>query len=458
MSQIQIEARIEAEATVAGSPGLHMSVTAGIVVPNSVSFGSPPRPKQTLVIKDAVVNKGGSLAMFTGRSRTVYNNQTLFDQADFFTGDDFTRVTGLTTSQVTTQLFFNNQLQSWLNITGVSVTDNQVASGHIYWLEVAGSPGIYGVRLRPNAVGHWRLLITYADGTQIVALDYDVVAVATVETCLRASFVLRSAIFVARLTMSVAFSRGQVLGRADLNVFLSGTDDVPRNAAEISYSLYDVTTGAEVLLGVPRRNPANPSVGEYYASVLIPLDANLGSYIVRWTFRELVGGPIQQVAMEFSVIDKEAPLVDTLNLTVTMRDLIRRLRIGLRDNNPDRNYHFRPPAHEETVRQYNKVFGFIWEDSELDEYIQRGLDSIISAPPRTPFSSVDQLAQSRPEWKTILLWAAQIHALQALRLNWISDEFSVAPETDVTVGLPDGRLVSLPIADLFAIVHDDDEP
>lgn len=93
-------------------------------------------------------------------------------------------------------------------------------------------------------------------------------------------------------------------------------------------------------------------------------------------------------------------------------------------NSPDRNYHFRPPAHEETIRQFNRVFGFIWLDDELEEYIERSLDMIISAPPRTPYPNVDSLVQQRPEWRTLLLTGAMGHALQALRINWIADEFS----------------------------------
>jgi hypothetical protein len=92
-------------------------------------------------------------------------------------------------------------------------------------------------------------------------------------------------------------------------------------------------------------------------------------------------------------------------------------------NSPDRNYHFRPPTHEATINQYNQVFGFIWEDEELQEYLARGMDMIIAAPPRTPFSSCDQLVQCRPEWRTLLLNGAMIHALLALQINWIADEF-----------------------------------
>lgn len=93
-------------------------------------------------------------------------------------------------------------------------------------------------------------------------------------------------------------------------------------------------------------------------------------------------------------------------------------------NSPDRNYRFRPPAHEKTVNQFNQVFGYIWEDDELKEYLERSLDSISLAPPYTPFQSIDNLVSRYPAWRTLLLTGGMIHALQAVRLNWISEEFS----------------------------------
>lgn len=221
--------------------------------------------------------------------------------------------------------------------------------------------------------------------------------------------------------MSVAFNRGQQLGREDLNIFIENANGLPMNPAEITYALYDFTTSQEVLVGPPQRLPANPSVGEFYANIVIPLDANIGSYRIRWTFRETVNGPLQQAVQEFAVMDRGVePVMPYSEQTV---DLVRRLRILLRDNKPDRNYHFRPPAHEETIRQFNRVFGFIWEDEELAEYLDRGLDMVIAAPPRTPFNDIDQLALYKPEWKTLLLTGAMWFALNALRLNWIVDEF-----------------------------------
>lgn len=93
-------------------------------------------------------------------------------------------------------------------------------------------------------------------------------------------------------------------------------------------------------------------------------------------------------------------------------------------NSPDRNYHFRPPAHEETIGQFNRVFGHIWEDEELNEFIKFSLDAIVAAPPRTPFNTPGDLVRWRPEWRTLLLTGAANYALLALMTNWISDEFS----------------------------------
>lgn len=129
--------------------------------------------------------------------------------------------------------------------------------------------------------------------------------------------------------MGVGLLRGQQLGREDLNLFLTNASGHPVNAAEISYAIYDFTTGLEVLVGSNQRIPLNPTVGEYYASIIIPLDANLGEYRIRWAIRELIGGPLQTVVQEFSVQDRD--MVIPTCFTSTQTDLIRRLRMVLRD-------------------------------------------------------------------------------------------------------------------------------
>ena len=114
--------------------------------------------------------------MATPRGRLVYTNQAILDQADFFQSDGFTRVTGISTAQITSQLFLDNVLLFWPLTSGVGITDAQIVAGYIYWNEVTGAPGFYSVRFRPHAVGYWRCLINYAAGEQISAQDYDVVS------------------------------------------------------------------------------------------------------------------------------------------------------------------------------------------------------------------------------------------------------------------------------------------
>ena len=218
-----------------------------------------------------------------------------------------------------------------------------------------------------------------------------------------------------------AFFRGQALGENDLFITFDADSGQPQNAAEISYALYDLTTGAEQLLGAPNRVPANPSVGHYYASVLLPLDANIGKYHIKWTWREYVGGPVVTGLFPFEIIDKAVPI--TSQFTECQQQLIHSMRVMLRDNNPDRNYRFRPPAHEETVGQFNRVFGHIWLDEELAEYLMASLNRISSAPPETPFGSIEQLLSSRYNWRALLINGAMMDALFAVSTNAAAESF-----------------------------------
>lgn len=103
-------------------------------------------------------------------------------------------------------------------------------------------------------------------------------------------------------SVSASFHRGQLIGRDDLTLHtLASASQDPVNAAEISYALYAVTASTESLIGPAKRTPVNPAIGEYYASVFVPPDAELGVYRIRWAFRESATTPIHQVVQEFGV-------------------------------------------------------------------------------------------------------------------------------------------------------------
>lgn len=128
--------------------------------------------------------------MQTTRGRQVYANQLVLDQAQFFQIDGYTLVTGLTPSVLTCVVTFNNLVQPWPLVAGATTPDAQTVSGKVYFNEISGNPGVYSVRIRPNAIGYWRVTLNYPTGQQILAQDYDVLATPpVVDQGLKPSFI-----------------------------------------------------------------------------------------------------------------------------------------------------------------------------------------------------------------------------------------------------------------------------
>jgi hypothetical protein len=189
--------------------------------------------------------------------------------------------------------------------------------------------------------------------------------------------------------MPLVLTPGQTLGRGDLDIFLTDSNGVPTCAATITYALFYVDPGppeTEVLIGDPTRKPVNPAIGEYYAAIMVPPSAVDGTYRIRWTIQQYPNSTPQEVVQEFTV-ETPTTVLSVQSFSQCETDLLRSLRILLRDNDPDKNYHFRPPQHEGAIGQFNRIFGRIWEDYELLEYL------------------------------------AITHATFAVSLNWAADEF-----------------------------------
>jgi hypothetical protein len=257
--------------------------------------------------------------------------------------------------------------------------------------------------------------------------------------------------------MAVAFKRNQILSRGDLDIFLTNSNGNVSNAAEITYALYFVDTGppeVDVLIGDPQRTPENPNIGEYYASVRIPTTATYGKYRIRWTLKEFVNSNPQTVVQEFEVVPESSVL--GLQMSKGQTEMVYKLRMLLRDQSPDRYYHFRPPEHEANIGAYNRVFGQVWEDMEFLEYLERSLDWWNLQPPETEeISNLDQLIAQKPAWRTPILQGAIQFAAMALQANWIVDEFSVRGDTNLEVLLPNGKKVKLTIEELHEIIKEE---
>ena len=218
---------------------------------------------------------------------------------------------------------------------------------------------------------------------------------------------------------SISYIPGQILGRTDLNIYIHNSDGQRQDPYSISYAIYDNTTGSEMLIGSATRTPEHPDTGEYYASFRIPDFAPYGDYLIRWTFRQSAMSADIQVVQEFGVVPEGAQITEIQRFDSKEQALINSLRIMLRDNDPDRNYHFAPPMSQDALSKQTRVFGYIWTDDELSECLQRGLDTTNLYPPQSGWT----IGTLPTNWRTMVLTGAAIFAIQALTLNWIHEEF-----------------------------------
>lgn len=252
--------------------------------------------------------------------------------------------------------------------------------------------------------------------------------------------------------MGVAFRRGSTTGTNDLTISCRDGLNNPIDPYRIEYAVYDYTTGLEVLIGSPVNIPVRISLGNFYAPVTIPADGNIGSWRIRWTIQEKVTDPVYQSVEEFAVIGDAMIASFTGNLGIDQ--LIHSLRILLRDNNPDRNYRFRPPASEKFIQGQTQVFGFLWEDEELYEHLIMAIDDFNSRPPTTGID-LNNITSSERRWRTTVLLRAAAFACFGITMNWILDEFSVDGEERIVVQDEEGNEYSLTMMELFDLMYGD---
>jgi len=108
-------------------------------------------------------------------ARTVASNRMVTDQVDFFNSG--ARVAGILTSGLVLEVYLNGSVVAWTLASGAGVPDVRVAAGKVYWTEF--SAGYYSVRLFPNSVGLWRIILTDTARSQAVSFTYDVVSQAS---------------------------------------------------------------------------------------------------------------------------------------------------------------------------------------------------------------------------------------------------------------------------------------
>ena len=215
----------------------------------------------------------------------------------------------------------------------------------------------------------------------------------------------------------VVYYPGQKLTDKDLYIIVRNHLGHHIDPYTIRYEVYQRISGLNVLISPQNQQPIKVTVGHYYASYIIPSDSIPGDYYIKWTFKEMPDGDDKDAVQEFAVIDSSVIFESPFN--ENEKNLIRKLRYILRDNNPDRNYHFMPPAQEEVIQGFTQKFGYVWEDEELYEYIDVAVSDLNNHPPRESWTT-----SSLPDrlYSMVLSQAGAI-ALRALAINWAHDEW-----------------------------------
>ena len=236
--------------------------------------------------------------------------------------------------------------------------------------------------------------------------------------------------------MSLTFSRNEEFTQQTMyiNVIVPGGLSDRPNASAVESVQFTIYRGSSPnLITFSEYNlPAKPSErrgGAFYAPYHIPIDAPFGPYTLTWKIN-LVNEEVHFVDQSFYIEDVatlslEAPssvaILNGLNVSGRVMKLIKYVRMMLRDNNPDRNYHALPPRSARELQGYSNRVGFIWTDEEIHSYLKMALSDLNSNNPKT--SRLFALENFPEMWLGVLVDITCIRALQALTINWIQDEF-----------------------------------
>lgn len=256
----------------------------------------------------------------------------------------------------------------------------------------------------------------------------------------------------------ITLTQGMALGTGNLSILVRDSTGALIDPAQISFSIFQISAkvpikvrGAyeydleqpnkmpeekfqpqeAVLVTQPRTVPTRASQGAYWVNLTIPTTW-LGVYQIVWYLVQYSGQPENQVYEDFVVqtIDPtsnsfEAPsTIIATKPTTTQKyaPAIMYVRELISDENPDRNYHFRPPTPGRVVAGYTTRVGYIW----LDATILRMLDIAISKLNTwNPMNLWNWTLDTIPtDWGRCAAVGAASSCLLKEGARWAADEFS----------------------------------
>lgn len=215
-----------------------------------------------------------------------------------------------------------------------------------------------------------------------------------------------------------ALRRGDTTTRDNLNVYIYDRQSNLKDPYSITFALYDSTSGTDVIIGAAGRIPIKFAVGSYFAPWVVLDDENMGKHKIIWSIKESSISNVVTNSEEFEIVSRLTVINEEFQEPV--KRLIHKLRVKLRDVNPDRDYHFQPPSSEQEIAGFTETRGYRWPDDQLVNHLEDATNYINLWPPATGYDLVSYPAV----WEPLMLMEAEVNALFDLSILWANEEFN----------------------------------
>ena len=175
----------------------------------------------------------------------------------------------------------------------------------------------------------------------------------------------------------LSITTGKPLTPGDLSILTRDAKGCIVDPVCVTYSIFALDDHDQLqLMTPPKLVPHRSGCGAYWVPITIPTTWPKGQYTLVWYVQYYnPEDPIAQVAMEFNVVpvdpatsNMEAPSVLFTPKAIILpkyAPAIAMVRNMLSDENPDKNYHFRPPTPNKVIAGFTDRVGFIWTDDTI---------------------------------------------------------------------------------------------
>jgi hypothetical protein len=215
-----------------------------------------------------------------------------------------------------------------------------------------------------------------------------------------------------------ALRHGDTTNKDNLNIFVYDRHGNLKDPYSITFNLYDSTSGVDVVIGGINRLPIKFAVGSYFAPWAISETENLGMHKIVWNIKESPSSPVLSNKEEFEIVSRLVVLNE--EYPEAIKRFLHKLRVKLRDVNPDADYHFSPPSSEPEIAGFTQTRGYRWRDDSLANDLEDAANYINLWPPATDYN----LLSYPSAWEPLMLMEAQVYALYDEASLWTEEEFN----------------------------------